>query len=145
MPQVSQRKLKNGLENKLFDIFFQIVCSVQNQKDFSSVFLDMFSHTERLMIAKRIAIMLLLTKEIDYRSICKVLKVSVTTVCKYRMLLDHNQAIKQKLAHIQQNDKVMDAIAQIYLIFRPPGGLHVNWKAAWQLKNELDQKKKEGI
>jgi len=145
MPQISQRKLKNGLENKLFDIYFQIVCSVQNQKDFSSVFLDLFSATERLMIAKRIAIMLLIIKDIDYRSICKVLKVSITTVCKYRMLIDHNQAIKQKLTHIQQNEKIVDAISQIYLLFRPPGGLHVNWKAAWQLKNELERKKQEGI
>lgn len=116
MPQISQRKLKNGLTSKLFDIYFQIVCSVQNQKDFSSVFLDLFSPTERLMIAKRIAIMLLIIKDIDYRSICKVLKVSITTVCKYRMLIDHNQAIKQKLTHIQQNDKVVDAISQIYLL-----------------------------
>lgn len=97
------------------------------------------------MIAKRIAIMLLIIKDIDYRNICKVLKVSITTVCKYRMLIDHNQAIKQKLTHIQQNEKIVDAISQIYLLFRPPGGLYVNWKAAWQQKNELERKKQEGI
>ena len=137
--------MKKGLEGKLFDIYFQIVCSVQNQKDFSSVFLDIFTPTERLMIAKRIVIMLLLIKEIDYRSICKVLKVSVATVCKYRILIDHNPELERKLIHIQLKDKVMEAIAQIYLIFRPPGGLYVNWKAAWQLKNELEKKKQEGI
>ena len=90
---------------------------------------DQLSPTERLMIAKRLSIALLLMKKYDQRLISKWLKVSLATVSKVSLALQSGrggyQSVIGSILRKQELkaflDKIDDAIADMF----PPR--HRNW------------------
>jgi len=145
MVRISRIKLKNNVLDKLFRLFFEIVGRKNNYGDFNNTICDLLSSTERIMIAKRIAIIYLLMKEIDHRTICDVLKVSTATIAKFNFLMEKSTGIVPTFNKILRDEKITDFLADIFITLYHPGLPRTNWKSAWQLKNEVERKKIEGI
>jgi len=80
MARISKRKLDDKILEKIFDLFFEIVGKKSSKEDFKNTIVDLLSPIERVMIAKRVAIIYLLMKKINQRSISQALKVSNATV-----------------------------------------------------------------
>jgi len=97
------------------------------------------------MIAKRVAIIYLLMKQIDQRTICQVLKVSSGTVAKFSLLMEKSEGIVPTFRRVLNNEKVVDFFEDILNSFFAPGVPGVNWKAAWQRKIARQRKKSLGI
>jgi uncharacterized protein YerC len=80
MPKVSINKL----QNKVYDlILFQLASAFKKGTDENKVTTllnSLFTETEKLMLAKRLAIALLLEKNVTYEKISRLLKVSPVTV-----------------------------------------------------------------
>lgn len=144
MVRITPFHLKPETYNKLFDIFYEVVGN-KDREEFNQIFFELLSPAERIMIAKRIAIIYLLMKNIDYLMICQVLKVSNSTVSKFKQLMDNSQGIVPALKQLVTVEKISLKFEEFFNdIFHP--GLHgINWSAAWQNKRELERKKEEGI
>src|SRR3990167_2485025 len=80
MSQVSKRVLKPEIEERLFKNFWELFANSKNPKDIQLFLEDYLSPTEKVMLAKRMAIALLFSKGYDHRSISSLLKVSTSTV-----------------------------------------------------------------
>ena len=80
MSQVSKRVLKPEIEERLFKNFWELFANIKNPKDIQLFLEDYLSPTEKVMLAKRMAIALLFSKGYDHRSISSLLKVSTSTV-----------------------------------------------------------------
>jgi len=145
MVQISRYKLDDQLLDRLFDLFFEIVGKHDNQEKFNQVINDLLSPVERIMIAKRIAIMYLLLKRIDHRNICRVLKVSTATVAKFNLLLEKETGIKQTFVPILQIDTIKNFFDDFFNSIFEPGVVGVNWKSAWRRKIESNKHKTFGI
>ena len=82
MPHVSSKKLDSGLSEKLFKELIVIFGKAQDKKFLSLVMNELFTETEKIMLAKRLAIVLMLSSKTPQHRVVEILKVSPTTVAK---------------------------------------------------------------
>lgn len=90
MTQVSKYLLPKPLEAQMFDLFFRALADLRLPSEIKEFLDDLLSPTEKIMLAKRLGIALLLIKDYDQRSISQTLKVSLTTVTKINFWLKNS-------------------------------------------------------
>lgn len=88
MPHISSKKINPLLSEKAFKKFISILGKANEKNYFSLVAEELFTSTEKIMLAKRIAIILLLSDKIPQDRIVNVLKVSPSTVSKMSLKLE---------------------------------------------------------
>jgi len=82
MTHVSSKKLNPRFLEKLFVKLLAVLGRAENKNTLSLVANELFTSTEKIMLAKRLAIILLLANNIPQHRITETLKVSPTTVAK---------------------------------------------------------------
>lgn len=145
MARISKYKLQSRVLDKLFILFFEIVGNKHNKEEFQKTLVDLLSPVERIMIAKRIAIVYLLLKKIDYLTICDVLKVSPGTIAKFSLLMEKSEGVVPTFKNVLRNEKIGEFLDDLFNNLFPPGRYGANWKAAWQRKFESERLKAEGV
>lgn len=88
MPHVSSKKLNSRLLEKLSGKLLAVLGQAQNKKLLSVVTNELFTRTEKVMLAKRLAIILMLANNIPQHRVVEILKVSPTTVSKTSLGID---------------------------------------------------------
>lgn len=83
MPHVSNRKVKKKVYKKLQSNLVGIFSSSHSKTEMASLINDLLTPTERIMFAKRIAIILMLQEGYSFRAIEKTLKVTLQTVLRF--------------------------------------------------------------
>ena len=140
MTQISRIPLNKKVEERVYEVLMESIASAKTKNTVSALLSDLLSPTERLMLAKRLSIALLLMKKYDQRIISRWLKVSLGTVNKVSYVLQHGNGgyqsiigsmlVKEELRAFIQ--KIDDTLANIM----PPAGK--NW-THWRQKR-LEQK-----
>jgi uncharacterized protein YerC len=87
MPHVSRKKLKKKTLKKINAELLAVLNLAKNKHEFASLFYELITRTEKIMLAKRLAIILMLSKDIPQHRIVKALKVSPSTVAKMSLKL----------------------------------------------------------
>lgn len=88
MPHISSRKLDQVLLDKLLKKLVLIIGKAQDKNSLSPVLKELLTRTEKIMLAKRLAIVFLLSKKIPQDKISDLLKVSPTTVAKISLKME---------------------------------------------------------
>ncbi len=137
MSQVSKYQLNNKVYNKIFSLYPQFLHKMTKQgkqKEFVEAF---FTRTEKIVIAKRIAIAFMLVKGYQYDQIRSKIKVSTGTIANIADVLKVNgESIAQELNKIAQEDAFKEFLGAIdYTISKilPPKG--ANW-STWRSRIE---------
>ena len=91
MTQVSQFMLRPEVWEKIFDLFTDTFLKIKDKDKLNSFFDNFFSPTEKIMLAKRLAIAVLLAKGNDYRSIRNTIRVTSGTISKVNLLMKGNK------------------------------------------------------
>ncbi len=91
MPHVSKRKLDPRTFNKIFDQLIGLLKHAQDKKKFLPVLEELLTDTEKIMLAKRLAIILLLFGEIPQHRISEALLISPTTVLKFSLQIENGK------------------------------------------------------
>ncbi len=89
MTQVSRRVLSKKVEEKMFSLFFKSLAQLSNPADIQKFLVDLLSPSEQTMLAKRLAIAILLIKGYQYETIKSILKVSQETIARVNMVLNY--------------------------------------------------------
>ncbi len=145
MIRISYLKIKEEDYEKIFLIFYKVLGETANKDEFSKILFDLLTPAERIMLIKRIAVIYLLLKEIDYLTICEVLKVSNGTVSKYKLLMESSMGIVPVLKKMIGNEKIWLFFEEIFSQIFYPGRPGINWKASWEMKMALERKKERGL
>lgn len=145
MTRISRRPVKDRIMQRILQLFFEAVGKKSKQEDFLAVMHDLLSPTERVMIAKRVTIIFLLMKKIDYQTISDVVKVSAATVAKFQIIMENSKGIVKALQLMLLNDNLVNLFDEIMLAFKGPGMHGTDWGSAWRRKNELERRKAEGL
>lgn len=145
MVRNSRFQLDDDILEKLFNLFFEVVGKKSDKDEFREVMIDLLSPAERIMISKRIAIIYLLLKKIDYYNICEVLKVSAATVAKFSLLMEKSRGIVPTFKSIVNKEKVGEFLEELFNTLYAPGVYGINWKAAWERKRNLQKRKTFGM
>ena len=145
MTRISRRPVKEEVMKRVSQLFFETVGKKGKKEDFFGVVHDILSPTERVMVAKRVTIIFLLLKKIDYETISDVVKVSQTTIAKFQLIKENSKGVVKALQGMLINDKLMNMLDEFILSIKGPGVRGVNWKSAWQQKKEYERRKRKGI
>ena len=145
MIRISYLQIKAQDYEKIFSIFYKVLGKTGDKDEFNKILFDLLTPAEKIMIIKRIAIIYLLLKEIDYRMICKALKVSNTTVNKYKLSMERSEGIVPVLKNMVKNEKVWLFFEEIFSNIFYPGRPGINWTAAWEMKLAFERKKERGL
>lgn len=89
MTQVSRFRLRPDVWNRIFDLFIEALVNIKDKKDLDKFLEDFLSPTEKIMLAKRFAITVLLAKGNDYQSIKNLLRVTPTTIAKMNLQMKY--------------------------------------------------------
>ena len=144
MAQVSKYPISKDVADRIFDIFIKSLIKIRDSRDAQNLASDLFSPTEKIMLAKRLAIAFLLMKDYEYREINKLLRVSLTTIASVSLSLKYgSNGYKTILERISKEEKLEDffaGIAEKLLSLPAAGG---KGSGAWRyLRNEV-QKSRE--
>lgn len=90
MTNISKQRLDEKVEQKLFKQFTDLFIAAEERK-LAEMFNALFTDAEKLMFVKRIAIVLMLSKNVPMYGIAKSLHVSLTTVRAQRDLYETGQ------------------------------------------------------
>lgn len=145
MTRISQFKVDDDVLEKIFSLFFEVISKDKNEEEFQNIIHDLLSPSERIMIAKRVAIFYMLIKKLDYYNIAKSLKVSPSTIAKFNLVKENSRGIVSALKGTVRNEKIINFFEELILKLRRPGKYGVNWKNAWQEKIAYERKKDKGI
>lgn len=127
MAKVSRRILNKELEDYIFELFIKTITDLRDPSEVRNFLTDLLSPIEKIMLVKRLAIAVLLTKGFTYDTIDATLKVSRPTIMNVSRALKHGesgyqQAVKKILEH-QKREEIGDKIEEILLRFAPPAAL----------------------
>ncbi|MBI2442981.1 MAG: hypothetical protein HYV40_03700 [Candidatus Levybacteria bacterium] len=107
MAQVSKYPISNVVAERIFDLFVGSVVMVKGKEEAEAYLSDVLSPTEKIMIAKRIAIAYLLSKGYQYRDISKILRVSLTTIASVNLSLRYGKGgYTTILSKIEKNENL---------------------------------------
>ncbi|HNW71917.1 MAG TPA: Trp family transcriptional regulator [Candidatus Paceibacterota bacterium] len=104
MPHVSNKKLDKILLNKLFAKLISVLGKAQDKNYLHLVIKELFTYTEKIMLAKRLAIVLMLSKNLPQHRIAESLKVSPTTVTKISLRMENGKY--DSIIKISKKEKV---------------------------------------
>ena len=88
MPHVSKIKLTKIEEEKLIQSFSLVMAKISIVSEMESFLGSILTKTERVMLAKRLAIVILLKEGISQTSICNTLNVTQATVSRMQLFLE---------------------------------------------------------
>lgn len=83
MTHVSQKRLKKKIFLKIGDELSSVIAKANSLHDINWLFKELITPTERIMLAKRLAILLMLEKKYSFRGIARTLKVTPQTVIRF--------------------------------------------------------------
>lgn len=88
MPRVSKNKLDNKTFYQISEKLFKAAKYLKSEKEAAQFFSDLLTKTERIMLAKRLSIIIMLEAGYPFKVINEVLKVSEGTISAMRERLD---------------------------------------------------------
>jgi len=80
MTQVSKYPISKKVADRIFEVFLKTLVEIKSNKEADEFISDLLTPTEKIMLAKRLAIAFLLEKNYDYRTIQKIIRVSAPTI-----------------------------------------------------------------
>lgn len=128
MTKVSKRLLNKDLESRIFEVFIKTIVDLKTPNDVQDFINDLLSPIERIMLVKRLAIAILLTRGYTYETIDDTLKVSHPTIMKvslglkYGMNNGYKKVVDNFLKHKKREESI-DKIEEILLQISPPKAL----------------------
>jgi len=99
MAQVSKYPLSKDVSKRIFEILFQSIASIKNSNEVKEFFEDFLSPTERIVLAKRLSIAVLLGKGYDYAGIKEILHVGPSTIATVNTSLKYTGQGYQKVVN----------------------------------------------
>ena len=88
MPHVSNKKINKKLSGKLFKKLLDILAGKRDRKVSSALISELLTPTEKIMLAKRLSLVLMLNDNIPQNKISEVLKMSPSTIARMSLKVE---------------------------------------------------------
>lgn len=145
MAQVSKYPIHKDVEIRMFEIFKSTISRLKSAEDVDNFLDDFLSPVEKIMLAKRLSIAVLLGKGYKYPTIANILRVTPSTIASVSLSLKYSgkgykRAVEKILMDEKINNfwgKVEDVIANV-----PPskGSSWVYHRKKYELKKNKNKR-----
>lgn len=144
MTQVSKYPLSKLVYQRIFEIFFESVLKIKNEEEAEEFFSEFLSPTEKIVLAKRISIAVLLSKKYDYNSIKKILHVSTSTISDVNVLLKYaGSGYRRVVEKLLREEKVNNILTSVLEGIATIGAVGGKDSGDWRtLKKSIQNKKR---
>ncbi len=138
MVNISKNKLSDETREKIYAQFMKTILSLSDTNAGREYINNLLTDSEKIMLAKRLAVMMMLEKKYSWNEIMNVLKVSRATVFSVKKKLGHKKSASilnhSILSDIDQNK----FWSTVEVILR--GGMPEYGKGRWKGLNKLNAK-----
>ena len=148
MAQVSRRYIKPKVGEKIQNLLIDCIQRCNDQKTTVSFIESLLTDTEKTMLAKRIAIALMILKGVDYEKIDNTLMVSKATIWRVKIWLDakgsgFRSLLNEVLKHDAEKDSEKEFRLDKAINDNPLWGGSGNWSARkknqWKKVKEAEE------
>lgn len=145
MTQVSKYPISDKVYQRIVEIFFKSLAQMGTGNEAKEFIRDFLSPTEQIMLAKRLTVAFLLEKDYDFRTISKILRVSLTTVARVNLTRKYGaQGYKRVINKILHEEKVKDFLLEMTEGLSDVAGQGKIGSGGWRyLSQEIKKKRKE--
>ena len=141
MGRISRRIIDPEIEEKVFDIFRSYLVQLHTSDDTQAFLTSLLSHTEQVMLAKRLAIAVLLTKGYTYEQIDETLKVSKSTVgTVHKQLLIGAVGYQKAVERVLKDEKHEKLWSKFENLLLSVALTKAHGSLAWKKKSESGKK-----
>ncbi len=146
MSQVSKYPISREIADRIFELFLETFVEIKNKEDADQFVSDLLTPTEKIMLAKRLAIAFLLEKGYDYRTIQRIIRVSSPTITGVNVIRLHGsdgfrKIVRKIMAQEQLVDFFEDVVSKALSL---PAQAQGKGTGTWRyLKQELDKHREE--
>lgn len=138
MSRVSKFKIDKNLENQIVDQFWNFLGKVNSSKTSSEFFSDFLTSSEKIMLSKRFATLILLVREKSPTEIQNSIHVTFSTIGSVSAWLKNakpeTQKLLQKISREKNWETVLDKVDEILDKIPPRRG--TDWKEEYKRKRE---------
>lgn len=144
MSQISKYPISKQIADRIFEIFLNTVVHIKNKDEADEFISDLLTPTEKIMLAKRLAIAFLLEKNYDYRSIQKLIRVSAGTIASVNLALNlGSTGYKKLISKIVKEEKITGIFeTAIVKILSAPAALEKGTGTWTYLKRKAEEQKR---
>ena len=83
MPHLSSKRVKKDIFKRMTNEFINAVAELKTKEEIKGFLRELLTPTERVMLAKRLAIILMLKKGYSFKAVEKTLKISSSTSLRF--------------------------------------------------------------
>jgi uncharacterized protein YerC len=98
MTLVSRRILRPDVEKKIYELLVDVLVKLKSKKELNDFLDDFLSPVEKIILAKRLAIAVLIAKGNNYQSIGEILRVTPGTISKISLRMKYGNDVIRKVA-----------------------------------------------
>lgn len=142
MTQVSRYPVHRDVEKRMFEIFKNVISYLKSTEDIDDFLEDFLSPVEKIMLAKRLSIAILLAKGYTYPSIKQILRVTPSTIAAVSLSLKYSgrgyKKMVQKILSDEKKDDFWQKIEDMLVNIPPSKGS--NWS---YYRKEHEQRKRK--
>ncbi|MEK7450334.1 MAG: Trp family transcriptional regulator [Patescibacteria group bacterium] len=107
MTQISKYPIHKDVEKRMFEVLRETISHLTNAAEIEDFLTDFLSPVEKIMLAKRLSIAVLLHKGYRYETIAGILRVTPPTIATVSMLLKYSgKGYKKAVGKIAANEKI---------------------------------------
>lgn len=130
MPHLSKWPLRPEIYDRLLELLVKLLTDKYSKKEAKDLLDDLLSPVERIMIAKRLAIVVLLTKGFSYGEIQRTVRVGKETIAKANEALGYSGRgyglfVERVLAQ-EEMKKFLEELSDTFI--SSTGAVHPGWK-----------------
>lgn len=143
MVQISKKRLDKDIETEMYKQFWKSLSEMKNPQESSEFFSDILTETEKVMLAKRFAVALLVVRERTATEIRQAINVTYSTIATVSSWVKNakpkTQAILKSLSSQKDWEVIDDRIEE--LIDKLPPRYHSDWSKTGRNKWERAKKR----
>lgn len=145
MTQVSKYPIPKEIADRIFDVFLKTLVEIQNKEEADQFMSDFLTPTEKIMLAKRLAIAFLLEKGYDYRTIQRMIRVSAATITSVNIVRKYgSNGYKNLIGKILRDESLKRFLENVAIkLLSLPAASTKGGGAYRYLKQELEKGKRK--
>ncbi len=141
MAQVSKYPIHKDVEKRIFGVLKETIANLRDSQEIEEFLEDFLSPVEKIMLAKRLSIALLLAKGYTYPDVAQVLRVTPSTIAAVSVHLKYaGEGYKKIVERILRDEKIdafWEKVTDVLSYIPPSKGS--DWKYH---RREYEQKKR---
>lgn len=141
MPQVSRRRLPKQVEERVYESFYKAI-TLLGKEGARLFYDDILTKTEKVMIPKRLAIAILISKGKSYEEIRNRLNVTQSTIVSVSKTLEYSSGYKSAIGKLEKNvawNEMWQDVERLLYRIGTPGKAFVDEEV---IKHRLGHKRK---